>query len=103
MTIVLVSLVCTVGVWYYFSRMREYLVVEASRFCKELDLQFLDQTVTLKRIRFHHNKHSLLTLSFEYRFEVSQNGINRLTSSAFIKDMRLEKIIIYDDNGNIIS
>jgi len=103
MTSILLLLICIVVLWYYFSRLREDLTRKARLVCRRLDVQLLDQSVSLKRFYINKDDDNKLALFFEYQFEISQNGVDRYKSSAFLKNQKIDRFIIYHPDGNIIN
>ena len=103
MTSIFLLLICIVIVWYYFSRIREDLTSKARLICQRLDVQLLDQSVSLKRFYINKDDNKNTAFFFEYQFEISQNGVDRFKSSAFLKNQKIERIIIYHPDGNIIT
>lgn len=103
MTTIFILLICIVVLWYYFSRLREDLTSKARMICQRLDVQLLDQSVSLKRFYINKDDDNNPALFFEYQFEISQNGIDRFKSSAFLKNQKIDHFIIYHPDGNIIN
>jgi Protein of unknown function (DUF3301) len=65
--------------WYWYSGMqaREQAIAVGRRSCNESGLQFLDESVALRRIRFARNTSGRLQFQRDYRFEFSDTGNNR--------------------------
>ena len=64
---------------YYYSGMRaRELAVQAARaHCKSLQLQLLDQSVSLRSTKIAPSKSSLLALQRDYEFEFTATGDER--------------------------
>ena len=88
--------------WYYFSRLREEVILKTRIICDRLDVQLLDQTVTLRKIQLTGLRHLRPVFLYEYRFEISHNGIDRCISSAVLRNRHIEQIMIYQPDGNTI-
>ncbi|ABI56040.1 DUF3301 domain-containing protein [Alkalilimnicola ehrlichii MLHE-1] len=76
----LVTLLIVVAVGLYWSdalRARDQAVRAARRACRGLDVQLLDVTVSLARIRPARGPSGRLTWRREYRFEFSVDGADR--------------------------
>lgn len=58
-------------------RGKELARTAALNACKRHNLQFLDDTVSMRRIRFLRSSHGRLQLARKYVFEFSSQGINR--------------------------
>lgn len=67
-----------VGGGFWFDTQRTYLIAKmlCMRVCQELQLQLLDDTVTLIRIRLKRNAKGRLSFQRTYSFEVTEHGGN---------------------------
>ncbi len=63
--------------WLDSLRARERAVQAGRRACERYDLQFLDDTVSFKRIRLRRDEHGQLRIARTYTFEFSDTGNNR--------------------------
>lgn len=65
--------------WYLWQaqKSREYAREVATRYCKQLELQLLDDTVVLVRIRLKKNTSGRIKIARVYRFEFSSMGDER--------------------------
>lgn len=68
-------------VWYWWDGLsaREAGVAAAARTCAADGVQFLDDSVVLRRVRFDRDDHGRLRLRRTYGFEYSDTGDNRRT------------------------
>ena len=66
-------------VWFWQSnlRYREFAIMQCKRICKEMQLQLLDQTVTLAALSLARNYRGKLRPRRKYNFEVSNDGVTR--------------------------
>ncbi len=103
MTSILVLIVCLVALWYYFSKIREELTRQAYRICRELDLQLLDQTVSLKNIRICTDYGKFPDVCLEYHFEISRDGLDRYDSVAILRKRKIQRIVISFPEGDFIT
>ena len=99
----LLLLLVVVYVWFEIMRIRELVVSHCKRLCQEARLQLLDQTVALASLSFKRSRNGMLTLQRIYGFEVSENGVDRLSGYvtvrvSYIIESRLEAA----DGSNII-
>lgn len=82
-------------VWFVIDSLRASET--ANHLCKQLceaqDLQFLDQTVILKRIRPCWGSEGI-RLRRTYRFDCSRDGVKRLTGCLILVGNRLESSIL---------
>ena len=69
--------------WYLWQaqKSRENARAIASDYCKQLELQLLDDTVVLSRIRIKKNQLGRIKLSRTYQFEFSSMGNERYHGS----------------------
>ena len=74
--LVLLALGASVGLWLKSSAGRERAVREARALCQQYDLQLLDETVGLRRLRLRRIN-GLHRLERCYDFEVSVDGHDR--------------------------
>ncbi len=65
--------------WYWYAGMqaREQAVAVGRRACMDAGLQFLDESVALRRTRFARNSQGQLQFLRDYQFEFSDTGDNR--------------------------
>ena len=66
-------------VWFWQSnlRYREFAIVQCKRLCNEMQIQLLDQTVTLAALSLARNQSGKLRPRRKYNFEVSTDGVTR--------------------------
>ncbi len=65
--------------WFWFDtlRCRETTKIVAQRLCKQLQLQLLDDTIIITKLRIKRNKNGRLSWQRSYQFEFSDGGNNR--------------------------
>lgn len=68
------------GAWYHVLRLRERAVAHARQLCRHRNLQLLDDSVALHRLRARW-RHGALHVMREYRFYTSSGGNDRRTAS----------------------
>jgi hypothetical protein len=78
--------------WFWFDSMRarERAVVLGRQACEREGLQFLDETVLCTRTRPARDADGRVRLRRVYRFEFSDNGMNRRAGSLVLLGERLE-------------
>lgn len=64
-------------IWLHMQRVRELALSAARRHCHEMDVQFLDGTVVLSRIRLGRNQEGTLALVQSFQFEFAVHGDRR--------------------------
>ncbi len=99
----LVLLLVVVYLWFEVLRIREQVITHCKRLCREANLQLLDQTVALASMSLKRGKNGMPSLQRIYGFEVSENGVDRLSGYVtlrgnYIIESRLEAA----DGSNII-
>lgn len=84
----------TVGGLYWLTAMRckELAIVTARRECKLHDVQLLDQTVHQNHISLSRDVSGRWRVWREYRFEYSENGVDRLTGSLIMLGQRIVRV-----------
>lgn len=84
----------TAGGLYWLAAMRckELATVTARRECKLHDVQLLDQTVHQYHISMSRDQNGRWRVWREYRFEYSENGVERLTGSLIMLGQRILRV-----------
>jgi hypothetical protein len=89
--------------WFESMRVREFMIKMCKRICREEDLQLLDQTVSLNKIRLGQSDYGWLSIHREYRFEVSTNGTDRLMGYVILDGRFITAVQIdYPEGATII-
>lgn len=94
-----------VGLWWTGSRARELATAHARQACQHQQLQFLDQTVALSRLRPARSSTGSSCFKREYRFEFTSEGQFRDTATVTMLGHSLQNVYfpyIRDDEGNRI-
>lgn len=73
-------------------RTKEVANRAAEQHCKLMEVQFLDQTVFLKKLNLKRNAHGQLTFMREYYFEFTVSGEDRYFGRVFMIGNRIESI-----------
>lgn len=63
--------------WWTSAQSREAAVTLAKRACAKCQVQLLDETVTLSKLRLQRNHKGSMQIARWYRFEFSTSGDNR--------------------------
>lgn len=65
--------------WYWYAGMqaREQAVAVGRRACRDANLQFLDESVALRRVRLGRDSQGQMRFRRDYHFEFSDTGDNR--------------------------
>ena len=86
-------------VWHSGLKAHERVVTIARTVCRELNVQLLDDTVALRRLRLHWRRHGF-ELSRTYRFEFSADGTGRDSAEVALNGLRLEWVRIEHPDGD---
>lgn len=92
------------GIWFWVDSMnaKERAVTVAVRACREIDVQFLDQTVALESMKPVRNTHGHLVWRRIYSFEYSANGVERRQGRAILRGRVLEQVQVDREEGTTI-
>lgn len=92
-SIALTALIAGV-VWYWLKsrEIKEVALQRAARYCQELDLTLLDQTVALKSLRFKRDAGGQLRIARCYHFDFTSNGEDRYQGKVSMLGLRCEQI-----------
>jgi len=63
--------------WLRARDLKQLALIEASKYCKELDLSLLDESVVLRSIKPMRNSRGKRCLSRTYQFDFTSNGNDR--------------------------
>jgi hypothetical protein len=88
--------------WRAAARAREQVILACRRACRELGLQFLDETVVLRGIRVRRGPSGRLTLARRYTFEFSASGQERCDGWALAIGHSVERITLDHPEGRLI-
>ena len=92
------------GIWFWVDSMnaKERAVTVAIRACREIDVQFLDQTVALESMKPTRNSYGHLVWRRIYSFEYSANGVERRQGRAILRGRVLEQVQVDREEGTTI-
>jgi hypothetical protein len=94
-----------VGFWWTSARARELAIEHARRTCQQQQLQFLDQTVSLSKIRLSRTSTGSSCFRREFGFEFTDYGEFRDGATVIMRGNALERVhfpYIRDEQGNRI-
>ena len=91
-------------IWFWIDSLaaRETAIAFAKRYCEEINIQFLDQTVAVKKIKAGRNALGNFVFYRYYYFEFSTDGSNRFDGSAFLIGQKPRSIQLNHPDGIII-
>ncbi len=78
--------------WFWFDTQRSQEIAKAicQQVCEKLQLQFLDDTVVLMRLRLRRNSSGSLSLQRTYQFEFYDGGNQRQRGTVIMRGIALE-------------
>jgi hypothetical protein len=98
----LVVLAGLVWFWADSARAREQMLARCRRLCEEMNLQLLDQTVSLVRLRLGRGEQGQAQWRRWYAFEYSVDGRDRWRGTARLLGRRVESIHMEHPHGPVI-
>lgn len=78
--------------WNDTLQARERVLSLCGRACEDVEVQFLDETVALKRLGLGRNRRGYLALRRTYQFEFSADGRDRWHGRAVLLGRKLEAL-----------
>ena len=97
--IVLLILAGLVFFWLDSMKCRENAIIAARRACQDIDVQLLDQTVSLQSIKLARNSRGRLCFKRIYAFEYSIQGTERRNGRAIMQGKWVQQVQLDDDSG----
>jgi hypothetical protein len=88
--------------WQSNLRYREYSIIQCRKICNEMNMQLLDQTVSLSSIRIRKDKDGKFKPLLEYNFEVSIDGVSRCNGYVILLGLRVIYTEINLPDGPVI-
>lgn len=91
----IVLLLGAAAVYYYTSlKIREIAIAAVRKHCQQMNLQLLDQSVSLYRVRPGLSNTNLLTLSRRFVFEFTSTGDERYKGEIVLLGNQVKKITL---------
>lgn len=91
---ILLLLVGTAAFWAHHGKVGVKAAAAARRYMEEQNLQFLDQSVVLKRVRLGWRDSLGPHLVRTYEFEFTHHGEARYTGSMILRGWQVQKVIL---------
>lgn len=88
--------------WNDALKARERALQASGRVCRELDVQLLDQTVALRRMRPARDAGGRLRLRREYGFEFTLEGSERRRGTVLMLGVRVESVHLDHPEGPMV-
>lgn len=92
-SIIFLAMLVTLA-WFWFDSLRSREIAKGicQRACSQLQLQLLDDTIALVRVRLKRNRYGRLRVQRVYLFEFSQGGESRLQGTIVMRGYALEML-----------
>lgn len=89
------------GAWFWNDSLqaRERMTATCMRICSDMHLQFLDETVSLARLRLTRTAGGWLVWRRTYTFEFSESGSDRWKGHALLTGQRVESVQLENPQG----
>ncbi|HEY0962533.1 MAG TPA: DUF3301 domain-containing protein [Pseudomonadales bacterium] len=93
----LIPLALGIMYWWRTIRQKEIAVAAARAYCKDRNLQLLDETLVFKRFRRERDARGRRVLCRIYEFDYSPGGIDRETGELILSGYRVMRVILHSD------
>jgi hypothetical protein len=92
-------LVLVAWLWNDTLKAREQLLSRCRRACRDMNVQFLDETVACRRVRLKRSARGQLALARTYTFEFSADGKDRWPGRAVLLGRKIETLQMEGPEG----
>lgn len=98
MTPILAIIALVLLIWYWMDgrRAHEAAVRVCKRACEQADLQLLDDTISLNRIKLRRDANGRMKFRRGYRFEYTNDSAERRQGHIVLHGLKVEQIHILD-------
>ncbi len=88
------SAIVVFSIWYWLKtrEIKEAAYLAARKYCKEHELEVLDQAVVLKGLRLKRNTKGSVQLHRRYSFDFTSSGDDRYEGFVFMLGNRVESV-----------
>lgn len=93
----LIPLGLAIMYWWRTSGQKSVAVAAARAYCKDRNLQFLDETLVFTRYRLERDSARQRRLCRIYEFDYCPDGVNRLTGEIILRGYRVLRVILHSD------
>jgi len=100
--IVLLIVVGLVYFWLDSIKSKENAMIYAASACRDINVQLLDQTVSLTALNLARNRQGRLAFQRIYRFDFSIYGNERREGRVMLKGHKIEQIQLDYEDGTVI-
>ena len=94
---VLIPFVLAAMYWWRTSQQKSIAVATARDYCRERDLQLLDESLVFLKFRLERNLHQQRFLCRVYEFEYSPDRNIRMTGEIVLAGYRVLRVILQSD------
>ena len=104
MTSIIIILFLALLAWFWMNsiRAKEIAMQASANACKQIQVQFLDQTASLKKIRLVRNKNGRLGFQRTFVFDFSRDRENRSKGLVMIEGHVVSQVMLDEDTGTTI-
>ena len=104
MTSILILLFLALLAWFWMNsiRAKEIAMQASAAACQQIQAQFLDQTASLKKIRFIRSNQGRLGFERSYSFDFSRDRQSRTKGLVIIKGHLVERVLLDEESGTTI-
>lgn len=88
----LLALIAVAGYWQAAMRSKELARDAGLRACRQAEVQFLDDTVQLVKVRLHRDPLGRIGVYREYRFEFTRDGDRRHRGEIAMLGERVQRV-----------
>lgn len=83
--------------WWRSSGQKDVAVSAARAYCKDRNLQLLDETLVFTRYRVERDSHRKRRLCRIYAFDYCPDGVDRLSGEIILSGYRVLRVILHSD------
>lgn len=95
--VLLIPIILVLMYWWRSAGQKDVAVHAARVYCKERNLQFLDETLVFQRYRIERDSRNQRRLCRIYEFDYCPDGVNRLTGEIILRGYRVLRVILHAD------
>lgn len=104
MTSILIILFLALIAWFWLNsiRAKEIALQASAEACKQIEVQFLDQTASLKKLRINRDRNGRMIFERIYSFDFSRDRETRMQGFVTIIGQRVTKVLLDEESGTTI-
>jgi hypothetical protein len=104
---IIILLITSLLYWFDSINAKEVATQQAKSACKKQQVEFLDDTVVIKKVRLRRNNQGQMALYREYEFEFSSTGEFRYKGHVwllgrYLIDVEMEPYQFHDEQDHLI-